>query len=167
MSRTLLYAVLVLAVVFAIGATGWRIGVSQTDRSWQVKWAERDATEAQVRGDAVQAARDEEQRRYAANHEVSADAQVNEQRIQIDVGTLAAGVGGLRLDTASFIQRTSQCPGNPTVTDRGPAATRAALVLSELLDRSVSVNQELAAAYDRVRNSAVTCARLYDSLKPP
>lgn len=167
MSRTLLYVVLVLAVVFAIGATGWRIGVNQTDRTWQVKWAKRDVSEAQVRGDAVQAARDEEQRRYAASQEVSADAQDNEQRIQIDVGTLAAGVGGLRLDTASFVQRTSQCPSNPAATDRGPAATRAALVLSELLDRSVSVNQELAAAYDRLRNSAVACARTYDSLTRP
>lgn len=167
MSRTLLYGLLLVAVVLAIGTTGWRIGVDHTERTWQVKWAERDATEAKVRGDAVQAARDEEQRRYAANREVSADAQATEQRIQIDVGALAAGVGGLRLDTANFVQRASQCPSNPAVTDRGPAATRAALVLSELLDRSVSVNQELAAAYDRVRNSAVTCARLYDSLKPP
>lgn len=163
MSRTLIY----LAAVLALFGSGWYFGSAHTDRTWQVKWAKRDVSEAQVRGDAVQAARDEEQRRYAASQEVSADAQTNEQRIQLDVGALAAGVGGLRLDTASFVQRTSQCPSNSAASDRGPAATRAALVLSELLDRSVGVNQELAAAYDRVRNSAVTCARLYDSLKPP
>lgn len=167
MSRTLLYVGLVLAVVFAIGATGWRIGVSQTDRSWQVKWAERDATEAQVRGDAAQAARDEEQRRYAVQDEAARVSRDQDKRITSDGAVLAADVGGLRLDTASFVHRTSQCPSSPAAADRGPAATRAAMVLSELLDRSVSVNQELAAAYDRVRNSAVTCAKLYDSLKPP
>lgn len=160
MSRALIY----LGLVALLFGSGWYFGSSHTERTWQVKWAERDVSEAVVRGDAVQAARDEEQRRYAANHEASADAQAGEQRIQIDVGTLAAGVGGLRLDTTSFVQRTSQCPGNPASTDRGPAATRAALVLSELLDRSVGVNQELAAAYDRLRNAATSCARAYDSL---
>lgn len=160
MNRALIY----LAVAAVLVGGGWYFGSTHTDRAWQLKWAERDTTEAQVRGDAVQAARDEEQRRYAARQEASADAQTNEQRIQLDVGALAAGVGGLRLDTASFVQRTSQCPSNPAAADRGPATTRAALVLSELLDRSVEVNQELAAAYDRVRNAAATCTRAYDSL---
>lgn len=167
MSRTLLYAVLVLAVVAALVGGGWYFGSTHTDRTWQVKWADRDVSEAKVRGDAVQAARDEEQRRYAVQDEAARISREQDKRIASDGAVLAADVGGLRLDTASFVQRTSQCPSNPTVTDRGPAATRAAMVLSELLDRSVGVNQELAAAYDRVRNSAVTCARLYDSLKPP
>ena len=47
---------------------------------------------------------------------------------------------------------------------RGEAATRAAMVLSDLLERSVATNRELAQAYDRARIAGEQCAREHDAL---
>ncbi|MEG0637301.1 MAG: DUF2514 family protein, partial [Pseudomonas sp.] len=60
---------------------------------------------------------------------------------------------------------TVSCPGPDTAAvARGQAATRAAMVLSDLLDRSVATNRELAQAYDRARIAGKQCEQEYEAL---
>ncbi|MDH1148134.1 DUF2514 domain-containing protein, partial [Pseudomonas mosselii] len=57
------------------------------------------------------------------------------------------------------------CSGTDTaVITRGQAATRAAMVLSELLDRADARAGELAQAYDRARLAGQQCELEYDAL---
>ncbi|HDS0956471.1 hypothetical protein PshuTeo2_35490 [Pseudomonas hunanensis] len=110
------------------------------------------------------AARQEEQRRIQAQEEARAHAQ--EERTIADAGAAGADAAGQRLrnDGAKFAAAIS-CPGTDTAAvARGQAATRAAMVLSDLLSRSVETNRELAQAYDRARIAGEQCAREHDAL---
>lgn len=134
--------------------------------AWEKAWAERDTTDSNARAQAEAAAREEEQRRQAAQEEAKEHAR-KEQKAA-DAGAAGADDAGRRLrDEASKLAASVSCPGtDPAAVERGKAATRAAMVLSELLDRSVDTNRELAAAYDRARVAGLACERSYDALSP-
>ncbi len=110
-------------------------------------------------------ARQEEQRRATAQEEARAHAQ--EERTIADAGAAGADAAGQRLrDQSTKLAAAVSCPGTDTAAiARGQAATRAAMVLSELRDRADARAGELAKAYDRARIAGEACAREYDSLR--
>ncbi|MFZ5938223.1 hypothetical protein BGP84_00940 [Pseudomonas putida] len=129
--------------------------------------AERDSGDrlAEVIGE--RGARQEEQRRAQAQEEARAHGQ--EERTIADAGAAGADAAGQRLrdDGAKFAAAIS-CSGTDTAAvARSQAATRAAMVLSELLDRSVGTNRELAKAYDLARIAGEQCQREHDGQLPP
>ncbi|MEN8639573.1 DUF2514 domain-containing protein [Pseudomonas sichuanensis] len=109
-------------------------------------------------------ARKEENRRETAKDEVRAHAQ--EQRTIADAGAASADAAGQRLrDEAGKLAATVSCPATDTAAvARGQAATRAAMVLSDLLERSVDANRELAKAYDRAKIAGLACEASYTAL---
>ncbi|MDZ3990390.1 DUF2514 domain-containing protein [Pseudomonas sp. Teo4] len=126
--------------------------------------AQRDSGDrlAEVLGE--RGARAEEQRRATAQEEARAHA--NEEHQVADAGAVAADAAGHRLrdESAKFAAAVS-CPGpDPTAVARGQAATRAAMVLSDLLTRADERAGELAKAYDRARIAGEECEREYDAL---
>ncbi len=110
------------------------------------------------------AARQEEHRRADAQQE--ARVKGHEERTIADAGAVDAYAAGQRLrDEAGKLAASVSCPGPDTAAvARGEAATRAAMVLSDLLSRSVETNRELAQAYDRARIAGEQCAREHDAL---
>ncbi|MCE0903921.1 MULTISPECIES: DUF2514 domain-containing protein [Pseudomonas] len=109
-------------------------------------------------------ARQEEHRRADAQQEARVKA--HEERTIADAGAADADAAGQRLrsDAAQFAAAVS-CSGTDTAAvARGETATRAAMVLSDLLERSVATNRELAQAYDRARIAGEQCAREHDAL---
>ncbi|WPX89169.1 DUF2514 domain-containing protein [Pseudomonas asiatica] len=159
-----------MAVLLALLASYW--GVYQHGRSFEraeaaKASAERDSGDrlAEVIGE--RGARQEEQRRAKAQEEARAHAQ--EQRTLADAGAAGADAAGQRLrDEGAKLAASVSCPGTDTAAiARGQAATRAAMVLSDLLERSVGTNRELAKAYDRALIAGDQCAREYDALTPP
>lgn len=126
--------------------------------------AQRDAGDrlAEVIGE--RAARQEEQRRAQAQEEARAHAQ--EERTIADAGAAGADAAGQRLrDEGAKLAATVSCPDPDTgAIARGQAATRAAMVLSDLLARADERAGELAKAYDRARISGQQCEREYDTL---
>ncbi|UQB79195.1 DUF2514 domain-containing protein [Pseudomonas shirazica] len=109
-------------------------------------------------------ARQEEQRRATAQEEARAHA--HEERGIADAGAADADAAGQRLrDQGAKFAAAVSCPGTDTAAvARGQAATRAAMVLSELLARADAQAGELAAAYDRARIAGAQCEREYDAL---
>ncbi|MGN8247714.1 DUF2514 domain-containing protein [Pseudomonas sp. SMV7] len=128
--------------------------------------AERDSGDhlAEVVGE--RGARQEEQRRAQAQEEARAHAQ--KERTIADAGAAGADTAGQRLrDKAGKLAATVSCPGTDTAAiARGQAATRAAMVLSELRDRADARAGELAQAYDRARIAGQQCEREYGALIP-
>ncbi|WP_414157396.1 DUF2514 domain-containing protein [Pseudomonas sp. BNK-15] len=126
--------------------------------------AERDSGDrlAEVIGE--RGARHEEQRRAQAQEEARAHAQ--EQRTIADAGAAGADAAGQRLrDEAGKLAATISCPATDTAAiARGQAATRAAMVLSDLLIRADARAGELAESYDLARIAGQQCEREYDAL---
>lgn len=110
------------------------------------------------------AARQEEQRSADAQQEARVKA--HEERTIADAGAADADAAGQRLRSdATQLAAAVSCPGTDTAAvARGEAARHAAMVLSELLDRSVETNRELAKEYDWLRVAALQCVAEYDSL---
>jgi len=109
-------------------------------------------------------ARAEEQRRAQAQEEARANA--HEERTIADVGAVGADAAGQRLrNEAGNLAATVSCPGTDTAAiARGQAATRAAMVLSDLLARADARAGELAAAYDRALIAGRQCEREYSGM---
>lgn len=109
-------------------------------------------------------ARQEEQRRAEAQEEARAHAQ--EERTIADTGAADADAAGQRLRSdAKQFAATVSCPGpDTTAVARGQAATRAAMVLSDLFARADARAGELAKAYDQARIAGQACEASYNAL---
>ena len=112
-------------------------------------------------------ARQEEHRSADAQQEARVKA--HEERTIADAGAAGADAAGQRLRSdATQLAATVSCPGTDTAAiARGQAATRAAMVLSDLRDRADARAGELATALDRARIAGRQCEREYDALMPP
>ncbi|WP_281691049.1 DUF2514 domain-containing protein [Pseudomonas sp. PARCl1] len=109
-------------------------------------------------------ARNEEQRRAEAQEEARAHA--HEQHQVADAGAAGADAVGQRMQhDAAQLAATVSCPGPDTAAvARGQTATRAAMVLSDLLARADARAGELAKAYDRARIAGLACEASYTGL---
>ncbi len=126
--------------------------------------AQRDSSDrlAEVIGE--RGARQQEHQGAQAQEEARANA--HDQRIVAAAGGASADAAGQRLrsDAAQFAAAVS-CPGTDTAAfARGQNATRAAMVLSDLLRRADARAGELAKVYDDARIVANQCAAEYDAL---
>jgi len=110
-------------------------------------------------------AREEEQRRAQAQEEARTHA--HEQTQVADAGAADADAAGQRLQRdAAQLAAAVSCPSaDPAAIARGQAATRAAMVLSDLLARADDRAGELAKAYDRARIAGEQCEQEYDRLR--
>ncbi len=113
---------------------------------------------------AMAQARTEEQRRAAAQQE--ARVKGHEERTIADAGAAGADAAGQRLrDEGAKLAATVSCPSTDTAAiARGQAATRAAMVLSDLLTRADARAGELAKAYDQARIAGQLCEASYNAL---
>ncbi|MDN4511440.1 DUF2514 domain-containing protein [Pseudomonas sp. 2,4-D] len=109
-------------------------------------------------------ARLEEHRSVDAQQE--ARVKGHEERTIADAGAVDADAAGQRLrDEAGKLAASVSCPGTDTAAvARGEAATRAAMVLSDLLTRADARAGELAKAYDQARIAGDLCEASYNAL---
>ncbi|WP_054889815.1 DUF2514 domain-containing protein [Pseudomonas sp. NBRC 111129] len=126
--------------------------------------AQRDSGDRQAEVIGERDARQEEQRRATAQEEARAHAQ--EERTIADSGAADADAAGQRLRSdAAQLAATVSCPGQDTAAvARGQTATRAAMVLSDLLARADARAGELAKAYDQARIAGQACEASYNGL---
>ncbi|MND58158.1 hypothetical protein D3C80_493040 [compost metagenome] len=154
-----------IALVLVAGGQQYRVAVAQGDTAtargeladYRLEVSERDRR-------AAAQARTEEQRRTTAQEEARAHAR--KEHLVADAGAAGANAAGQRLrnDAARFAATVS-CSGPDTAAiARGQAATRAAMVLTDLLARADERAGDLAKAYDLARVAGQTCEALYDSL---
>ena len=158
-----------IATILAIAALAWWLhhnGRMAERAEWQAKWSERDARDAQALADAQLIQRTEEQRRADWAAGVQRDATQEIERARLDADGASADAHRLRDELANLQFRlggTGKSAGTPI---SSASTTRAALVLSQLLDRCVGQRQELASAFDRSRIAGLACERSYDGLRP-
>lgn len=154
-------------VVALLGVTHWYAyerGVTVTEGTWSVKWARRDADDAEAHAVAEVTARTEEQRRAQWAEGVQRNATQALGRLQTDIDTGAADAQRLRDQLATLQSRLGGTGKSSDAPISSASTTRAAMVLSELLDRCVSQRQELAGAFDRSRVAGLACEQSYEGL---
>ena len=150
-------SVILLSVAIAAGGT-WRVQGYRYGE--QLEKIERN--HAVALKDAGEAARKEEQRRQTAVNKEADDAREQNKAAAVDAGAADAVGDRLRVEVDKFA---AHACGDPGVTQRGASATRAAMVLSDLLQRADKRAGELAVAYDRARIAGLVCERSYDAVR--
>ncbi|WP_060515599.1 DUF2514 domain-containing protein [Pseudomonas sp. NBRC 111132] len=158
------WVILAVAVLLASHWAAYQHGRSVERANAGQATAQRDSGDrlAEVIGE--RSARQEEHRSADAQQE--ARVKGYEERTIADAGAADADAAGQRLrSVATQLAATVSCPGPDTAAvARGQAATRAAMVLSDLLARADERAGELAAAFDQARVAGQQCEREYDAL---
>lgn len=137
-------------------------GVTVTNAAREAEWSQAVATQQTELARAVQAARTEEQRLQREANQVGTDAREKNAAADADgVGLDAAG-DRLHVQAGKLAASAGACSSDTGSADRGAPATRAALVLSQLLERADARSGDLAKAYDRARIAGQACELAYD-----
>ncbi|ELS43269.1 DUF2514 domain-containing protein [Pseudomonas syringae] len=139
-------------------------GVTVTDLAWKAKWAEEVSTQSEAVASTTTEYRTEEQRRQKAANQVANDARQEQTAALTDAAVADAAGNRLRVEAGKLAATASCAPGDTGAAERGKAASRAAMVLSELLGRADARAGELAKAYDKSRIAGLACERSYNSL---
>ena len=153
-----------IAAVLGILYAAYLHGVTVTDSKWKAVLADQALLQAKGAAAAMTKNRTEEQRRQTAANQVGSDAR-DQIKTAMDAGAIADAAGErVRSEAGSLAARASCTGSDPGVTERGAAATRAAMVLSDLFQRADKRAGELAKAYDAARIAGLACERTYHSL---
>lgn len=157
MTPAQILAAIVLAMIISAAGT-WQV------QDW--RYGQRLADQARTRAEAVleagRVAREEEQRRQSALNRLGRDARDQNKTASVDASVADAAGDRLHIEAGKFAA--TAC-GDPRATERGASATRAAMVLSDLLQRADKRAGELAAAYDRALIAGLACERSFNTMR--
>lgn len=157
-------AALLLVAGVLFGA--YHHGATVTNDEWQAKWSERDARDEVAQAANEAAERTKEQSRQQAINKVV-------QNGQALIDTAAAAVTAanresdrLRSAADGLASRiaASQAGGNSCTAAASAAATRAVMVLADVLKRADQRAGDLATVADQARARGLTCEQVYDAL---
>jgi hypothetical protein len=165
--RGLLPYLLSILAATAVAYGIYSFGRHAERAEWQVLWSERDSQDAQEQAHAEKQARIEEQRRADWAAGVQRDATQQIEKLRGDVDGASADAQRLRDELGKLQKRFGPAGQGTGAPISSTSATRAAMVLSELLDRCVGQRQELAGAFDRARIAGLACEASYDGLGQP
>jgi len=163
--KILPYLAVLLLVLGALYGV-YHHGVTVTNDEWLAKWSERDARDEAAKATNEAAERDKEQARQQAINKVV-------QNGQALIDTAAAAVTAanresdrLRSAADGLANRiaASQAGGNSCTAAASAAATRAVMVLADVLKRADQRAGDLATVADQARARGLTCEQAYDAL---
>jgi len=163
--KILPYIVALLLVAGALFGV-YHHGVTVTNDEWQAKWSERDARDEAAKATNEAAERTKEQSRQQAINKVV-------QNGQALIDTAAAAVTAanresdrLRSAADGLASRiaASQAGGNSCTAAASAAATRAVMVLADVLKRADQRAGDLAGYADQSHSRGLTCEQAYDAL---
>jgi hypothetical protein len=142
-------ALIAIALVLGVLYAAYGHGVTVTDNKWKAVWADLALLQAK-----------------AAANQVGTDAR-DQIKTATDAGATADAAGDrVRSEAGKLAARASCGPSDTGVAERSKAATRAAMVLSDLFQRADKRAGELAKAYDAARIAGLACERSYTHLRP-
>ena len=158
----------IAALLLVAGALfgAYHHGETVTNDEWQAKWSERDARDEAARATNEAAERAKEHSRQQAINKVV-------QNGQALIDTAAAAVTAanresdrLRSAADGLASRiaASQAGGNSCTAAASAAATRAVMVLADVLKRADQRAGDLATVADQARARGLTCEQAYDAL---
>lgn len=166
-SRALPY-LLSVAVVFAIGASGWRLGVDQTEAAWQSRWDKHALADTEATATAQAEQRAIEAMRAQTITKVTQDAQHAIDQARTDAADAATHADSLRdaIDQGASRLASSEASLSACTTDASKAAARFTRVLADVLKSADRTAGIMAAEADQSRVRGLACEAAYDGLVP-
>lgn len=152
-----------LLLIFGSLYAAYEHGVSVTDTKWLGKWAERDTKDQLATATAEAAERDKEQARQRSINKAVQDGQKIIDQVAADAAANRASSSGLRRDIDQLTGQlsASQASVNTCTANASEAASRAALVLADVLKRANQRAGELAETADQARARGLMCESVY------
>lgn len=154
---------LVMTVIGLLVAYGH--GQSVKDTEWQTKWNDRDAKDAIAKSLNESRERTKEQARQQSIDKVIQDGQKIIDQVLADAAN-SRNDRSVRdaADAAAGRIAASKASSHSCTTAASQAATRAVMVLADVLKRADQRAGDLAAVADQARARGVTCEQAYDAI---
>ncbi|VVP19402.1 hypothetical protein PS858_03727 [Pseudomonas fluorescens] len=163
--RTLPYiAAIAVAAAALFGA--YHHGLSVKDAEWQSQWSDRNTLDAKALAANDTRERAKEQAYQQSINKAVQDGQRNIDQLTADAATARATADSVRGAADSLVSRlaASEASGNSCTAAASKAATRAAMVLADVLKRADERAGGLAEVADQARARGVTCEQAFDGL---
>ncbi|MBL1311292.1 MULTISPECIES: DUF2514 family protein [unclassified Pseudomonas] len=158
----------IAAVLLALGVLygAYHHGVSVTNDDWQAKWSARDTDDATAKAVNEAAARDKEQAWQLKLDKVTEDGQHAIDQAVGDAATARASADSLRgaADNLAARLAVGQAGSHSCTAAASAAATRAVMVLADVLKRADQRAGDLAGFADQSHSRGVTCEQAYDAI---
>ena len=159
----------IVALLLVAGALfgAYHHGLSVKDAEWQSLWNARDTRDAQAKAENEAAARTREQIYQQSINKAVQDGQRTIDQATADASAARASADGLRRAADALAARlaASQAGGHSCTAAASTAATRAVMVLADVLKKSVRRNTELAETADSAIARGEVCEAAYSALQ--
>lgn len=153
--------VLGLLIGLSVGSGGaWYVQGLRSDDALAKQTQQYDGLVSKAKDDGIA----EGQRQARAVADVAEEGRKANEKVNFNAAVNAGATDSLRI-TASVFAAAATCDPGPA--RRGTSATRAAMVLSELLTKSNQRASDLAKTADDARARGLTCEATYMAIKPP
>ena len=161
----------IITMVAALVALGWtantyRDKYHQVDKSWQLKWAQRDKADSDALAKRQADERAEEQRRQQAANQAAKDADEDNKRLKADAINAKRSADGLRGQLSQLKRQfaDSETGKLSSAASSSASKSQAIILLTELLSESNEAAREYAKEADRAYLAGQTCERIYSEV---
>ena len=165
--RMMTIGVLLVALLVAGKiASHYRDKCHQVDKSWQLKWAQRDKADSDALAKRQASERAEEQRRQQAANQAVKDADEDNKQLKADAINAKRSADGVREQLARLRQQfaDSETGKLSSTASASAARSQAIILLTELLSESNEAAREYAKEADRAYSAGQTCERIYNKV---
>ena len=162
-------AVLVIGSVVAWNVHGdaqYESGRDAANQAWELKWAERDKSDALAQVLQIDVEREKERHRQAAADEEQSNGEKALAKAKADADNAQHAADGLQQQLSNLQHQLGRSEtGRLSATAAlGQARGEITVLLAKLLSKSDKAAGEYAAAADRAYESGKTCERTYDAV---
>ena len=145
---------------------GHYTGYRDADKSWQLKWAQRDKEDSDALAQRQASERAEEQRRQQAANQAVKDADKDNEQLKADAINAKRSANRLQ---QQLVQLRQQFADSETGKLSGAASSSASksqaiILLTQLLSESNEAAGKYAKEADRAYGAGQTCERVYDKV---
>lgn len=156
--------VLLLANLFLW--VGHYTGYRDADKSWQLKWAQRDKEDSDALAQRQVDERAEEQRRQQAANQAAKDADEDNDQFEADALDAQRSADSLREQLAQLRQQFADSETGKLSNAASASASRsqAIILLTQLLSESNEAAGVYAKEADRARIAGQTCENIWDTV---
>ncbi|MFU2146660.1 DUF2514 family protein [Hafnia paralvei] len=165
--RMMAIGVLLVALLVAGKiASHYRDKYHQVDKSWQLKWAQRDKADSDALAKRQADERAEEQRRQQAANQAAKDADEDNKQLKADALNTQRSADRLQQQLSRLRQQFADSEAGKLSNAAATSAARsqAIILLTQLLSESNEAAREYAKEADRAYLAGQTCERIYDSV---